>query len=166
MNFMMIALTILIAIGVIAMIWRGFVREDRELAARPPGTEMHNTTMGRDRLALTEFGEEFAPARVPDRQSPVNETSIIDLEDTSVEAESQPLDVSLQQMEQTEAAMQDELFRELQRQLTETASILEQVEQHVFTLQAIEPFSQQWQQLLTDSAASAGAVPHPPLIRE
>jgi hypothetical protein len=183
MNFMMIVLTILIVIGVIAMIWRGFVREDQELAARPTGTEMLSTAMRRDGLAMTEFGEEFVPDSQTDKrpyiqtdsqtdsgtesrtdsqsdsQLAVSETSITDVEDAPIEAESQPLDVSLQQMEQAEAAVQDALFRDLQQQLTDTASILNQVEQYVLTLQAIEPFQQEWQHLLTASvSASATAV--------
>jgi hypothetical protein len=205
MNFMMIVLTILIVIGVIAMIWRGFVREDQELAARPTGTEMLSTAMRRDGLAMTEFGEEFVPDSQTDKRPdsqiegqtnsqtdsqtdnqidnqidnqtdshpPVSETSITDVEDAPIEAESQPLDVSLQQMEQTEAAVQDALFRDLQQQLTDTASILDQVEQYVLTLQAIEPFQQEWQHLLTASvsasasaSASADAIPDSSLIRE
>jgi hypothetical protein len=152
---MMLVLTILIAIGVIAMIWRGFVREDQELTTRSSGTEMHNAPMRRDNLVMAEFGEEFTPVLQPDRQDPVNETSILDLEEDTDAAESQPLDAGLQQMEQTEAAMQEALFRDLERQLADTASILEQVEQCVLTLQAIEPFQQQLQQLLTTPAVDS-----------
>lgn len=167
MSFMLIVLTILIAIGVIAVIWRGFVREDRELTARPPVAEARSTGMRRDRLAMTEFGEDFEPAPEPDRRVPVNETSSVDLEDVPDEAEAQPLSASLQQMEQTEAVLQDTLLRDLQQQLADTASILEQVDQCLLTLQAIEPIQHDCQQLLTAAAADAIQAPgSSPLVRE
>jgi len=163
MTSMTLLFIALIVAGVVLLIWRvlsaGAVQAEAGSAEDARAADSRRATaLPRADLALTEFAEEWdvheAPAAraAADAEQPAAraEADAEQPASRSTPASEQPASVhdSLQQIEETEASLSDSVFHSLQQQLTETASILQQVEQQVMALHALEPFRQQWQQVL------------------
>jgi len=137
MTSMTLLFIALIVAGIVLLVWRsvsaGNVREIVHTEKYRPMERTQAELPRRADLAYTEFAEEWgdrelpAPSAVPVQEQPAS------------------LHSSLQQIEETESDLSDSLLHSLQQQLSETAAMLRQVEQHVMTLHALEPFLQEWQ---------------------